>query len=939
MYPKKTFHFLDNSRNFTIFLLLFLFTTCLVVYSPFLFTNNYYTFFDANDDTFHSYLPLYQLIVNKLRAGSFSFMDLSSGLGSNILDHQMMIFDPFAIFIYIGGFLAGASLVPSMLIWVQILRVLCAGLFCSFFLSEYKFSALPKFFSCLAYSFSAYMVGGIGQHYMFATAPVFIVLFFWLIDRSKKTKSTLIFLSVCTAILGIWSIYFCYMILLASAFYTIVRFFQSANKISFRNFLSWCVPILTAVIIGIMISGVILIPSGYQIIAISNRISDTSIQNWWAELLHPHSLVNLKTTFLRLFSEQSEGTMNAWQNGEWSSFNAPHLYFSPLFLVCLPQYVQYLFTNRKERRNTVSLIVLVLITLSFIFPIFGIVFNAFQGYQARYIFVLLPSFAYVIATSLSLASEKRIFYKKALGITLSIAFISLLLTNWDESNMLSLSLEINYLAIGAAILFFYLLSGTKPFKFSKLFKVISVMIIIGGTCNETITSLTLNRTIISSDDYDNGYDTKTADQIMQLNAINSDNFFRIENSILGWFHSSAFNNAMVHRYRGASYYNSVINSNLLAFRQTWGDGESLISGSYSNGAFGRPMDRMLADLLGIKYIFTNYKTTEQGWKLLSSYKEDKHGGNTENYCYVNQGITTAGLLFYEWYPESQLATMSPLEKQAILPFSVSLNENITSIPQSNQSLLKKISAIQETETTEWSSRLNSETFLLQPITTMGKTLTTNEMSNGLLLRLDTKEMMQPDRRSWLCFNVTSKDIGQLTAAIDIGWGCSPVYWANKTIALSPGQKEIIVPLPSDSKQINIVLQGTEEIELTNIQILSADGHNYTNSNVFLSNPSLSGLIEGSIQTEEPAILVIPIFYEPGWQAFIDDQPVNIMKANLGMCALEIPTGNHIIRLNYTTPCLHIGIVVSIFGFLAFIGLTIWILKHNLKFSKNKEITK
>lgn len=76
---------------------------------------------------------------------------------------------------------------------------------------------------------------------------------------------------------------------------------------------------------------------------------------------------------------------------------------------------------------------------------------------------------------------------------------------------------------------------------------------------------------------------------------------------------------------------------------------------------------------------------------------------------------------------------------------------------------------------------------------------------------------------------------------------------------------------------------------------------------------------GKISVEEPQILFLSIPYSKGWKAKVDGEYQKIIKADYGFMALEINEGEHIIELEYCTPGIHIGMILSLLG----IGLLIW----------------
>jgi uncharacterized membrane protein YfhO len=70
-------------------------------------------------------------------------------------------------------------------------------------------------------------------------------------------------------------------------------------------------------------------------------------------------------------------------------------------------------------------------------------------------------------------------------------------------------------------------------------------------------------------------------------------------------------------------------------------------------------------------------------------------------------------------------------------------------------------------------------------------------------------------------------------------------------------------------------------------------------------------IEGTVQTEQRSILIIQTPFDQGWRAFQDGQPARVLKADVGLLAVALDSGEHKIELRYRTPFLALAITVSL----------------------------
>jgi hypothetical protein len=80
--------------------------------------------------------------------------------------------------------------------------------------------------------------------------------------------------------------------------------------------------------------------------------------------------------------------------------------------------------------------------------------------------------------------------------------------------------------------------------------------------------------------------------------------------------------------------------------------------------------------------------------------------------------------------------------------------------------------------------------------------------------------------------------------------------------------------------------------------------------------------EISLQTEAPAasLVVVSQTHYPAWKAYVDGQPTKIWRANYAFQALEVPAGNHRVKLAYKDEKLLVGAVLSGLGLIVCAGL-------------------
>jgi uncharacterized membrane protein YfhO len=61
---------------------------------------------------------------------------------------------------------------------------------------------------------------------------------------------------------------------------------------------------------------------------------------------------------------------------------------------------------------------------------------------------------------------------------------------------------------------------------------------------------------------------------------------------------------------------------------------------------------------------------------------------------------------------------------------------------------------------------------------------------------------------------------------------------------------------------------------------------------------------------------------PGWRATVDDQPVPLWTANYAFQTLQVPAGEHKVRVAFRSGSFHIGAILTLIGLLTLIGFAI-----------------
>lgn len=871
-----------------------------IVFHRFFFGEYLFLFNDANDDTFQSYLPSYQLVVTMLRGGRFSLYTTQAGLGASLLAFQPVVFDPFAVPVYLTGLVAGVDAMPYALAAAQALRVLCAALAFRYFLTNFPLSPFARCTAALCYGFSAFVVGEIGEHYMFATAPVFLALMLALLEKSEQKPKRLLLFALVTAVSLAWSLYHGYMLLLACGIFCVLRFFQQPT-LSPAGATRWFLPRLGAVLVGVALSGAMLLPSAMLLMQTGRVSAGEEAALALRDLLLPITWPENKITLGKLFSDNLEGL---------GQFNAAHIFCSALAPIGLAQYVVGLCKRPIRRPQAITLGFLVLCLLSGITRLTGFVFNAFSGYMLRYTFVLIPGLAYAAAWMLDAAIRRKSFHKwVGWGVALAGTALIASVCAWDNPGA-AINGAAAILSLVGCTALLHLITVTAAQR-QKILVGFLVALVGAGVCVEYGVSLTQGRLPVTKAWYaEYGYETGIQAAAESWDA-GGDAFFRTDRNYLAWGVQPAYTYAYKGEYRGVSFYNSTVPKTLRQFRTAVFDKLHISNAAaYSFNEMGTAFDDVYADLLGLRYVVSDYETQNPAWAPAGQWAS----ATGTKYGYENISMETAGILFTGQYSPADFEGMSRLQREAMLSQGVLLDEVAPGLaaaetpapyPLPEALLWEDVSSVQSGEGALEGNTLRA---------------LAGENPAQFNLPVDTAQMNQPEQQVWLQMEVSSETGGEIKIRCDTGFGFSEVYWAGKTTLLGPGESGTwVCKLPADTRGLQFSVTG--ETTLADIRLAALDGYAYTQQGVSLQNPRMAGTVTGTVETREDSILLLPLCSEAGWRAYIDGQEVPLYTADLAFMAVKIPAGRHEVRFTYTAPGLGAGLALTVAGGL---GLAVWV---------------
>jgi hypothetical protein len=70
-------------------------------------------------------------------------------------------------------------------------------------------------------------------------------------------------------------------------------------------------------------------------------------------------------------------------------------------------------------------------------------------------------------------------------------------------------------------------------------------------------------------------------------------------------------------------------------------------------------------------------------------------------------------------------------------------------------------------------------------------------------------------------------------------------------------------------------------------------------------------VEVKTESAAPAILILSANHYPGWRAYVDGQPVEVIRVNYNLRGVALPAGNHLVTFVYQPKSVLFGFVISL----------------------------
>lgn len=855
----------------------------LLIFHNYILGNECMVFGDVGSDTKQQYIMWYNGIANQLRNGGLSAWDFHDGFGIN--SYYLNLFEPFLWLVYLTGALLGPERIARVMIYMHILKILCAGTACYFFLSEYRTSERAKLAAGFMYAYNGYLMVW-GQHYALGTVIVWIPLILLFAEKAIRKRSAMFGLALITAVTVVSGYYQGYMALLAVGIFVVLRvllYEEQPMKARVKLFLAEGFTMLFGVVMG----SCYLLPAIHILRGTSRLKSSESLFARIIGNFKPWGREYYKTVIYRLFGSNLQGAGNE-STADGNYYEAACLFFSTLFIILLVQFVIWLII-RKDRSIRQKLAVLLGIA-SILFCVGiqtgSLIFNGFAYAFSRQTFVFMPFFALLSALTLDRIFEQQKISK--IGLLLSTVMIV-----GVYGRAYQIKDNVNYktnalilLLTGLVMSVLLLLYTGSRFRHETLMLMLFSMLFV-NIVSDTELCYRYRGTVKKNDDgyFRVTYRSEVTDALKWIEEQDT-GFYRVEKDFRN---AGYYLESLAQHYRGVSTYNAMQNANILRFvNQMWPQLWTGYDGSHFDFKNAWTQTEM-STLVGVKYLLSHEADLSlDGFSLIHSIGDV--------YIYRNENCENIGKFFEKTMTEAEYRKKKDNLETWDFVSQVLVTEEKTDAEVTEEDLaqfkeveledLIRIRAM-SAEDYEIGEDSISETGLTEIVLPMNG-LKLKQCKNAIMeFNLDTNRQTE--------INIYTDDT-QVTDMNSYGS-------VNFRFYIPAGTKEVrIRPMYSDARLTMSdirVYQDTTSLEFSDQAQISMEA------------PEKDSHVTGAVKAEADGFVMLAIPFQEGWKLQVDGLETAMMKGDFGFIAFPVKSGLHNFRLDFEAPGARIGTILTL----------------------------
>ncbi len=848
-----------------------------IVFYPFLAEGKSFVW---NVDGINQHFPIllyYGRILRGVLSGDgFAMVDFTIGMGYDTITtlHYYVLGDPLALLSVFMNPENGTAFYTGLIL----LRLYLIGISYLLFCRYWRLERRGRIPGALIYAFCGYTFYSGVRHPFFLNPMIYLPLLLIGLEEMLRRKKPYLLIGMvflCTTS----NFYFLFMLSVISAVYVTIRYFMTyakQDKHKLLGFLIQGLRIGAHYLLGMLMASIIFLPVVYAFLQ-NGRMGSK-----------PEPLVGFLHYNMKYYVTSLQGVFASGVDpGYFMELSFPTLTMISFAI---------LFCNKRYKKLKYSFI---LVALGCAVPAFGYFMNGFAYITNRWCFLLPFAVALVVTVT-----YEEIFH----------------LGPWEKVLLL--------LGLAGYGVLSFVFASARIVKLTFCFLLVTTLLILllqqrHQKNMDVIQQLLLGLLLFASIGF-NGYafysdefggyaeEFMTKKQVMELYAggeaaaistIQDDSLYRIET-----FGDNIRNEALPMKFNDVSAYYSLMDGGVTQYYKQL----EVLNQRAAIRIDNQDGRTILNAIAGVKYFVTCRKrSAPYGYELVNRIRD----GSKTYYLYQNKYALPFGFVYHEYLPEEDYERLNALEKQNALLYSVVIGEDSAFAKISKQELSTGIHRLEYQVSTD-GVVLGEDKIEVQK---KGAKLLLNFESEGKGetylqiqgLSLDNKDInmqiihVKGEDERHKNINVRSKYInsyfGKVNFLANTGYSRAKKSW------------------------ISLTFPEIATYRYKSIKIFHVDMLHYKNRVKELSQETLTNIradnnrIQGELEPYSEGILFLSIPYSKGWKAYVDGQEKKLIRGNIMYMALPVTKGKHQIRLQYRTPYLLEGAILSALSFLYLVG--------------------
>lgn len=763
-------------------------------------------------------------------------------------------------------------------------RFYLAGLAFTAYCRYRKNPWVPTFIAAYIYIFSGYVLNMGVRHPLFTIPMIYLPMLLIALDRLIKDRKVLMY-SLFVGISLFTNYYFLYMNTVVMGVYALVRFAQIYKENRVKEFISMMIRIILSYLLGCCMGAASFLPTIVRTLN-SDRIGAS----------------NAKVGTDNLFIYQIERPFKILAGLITGSYSPSYDTYLGMVILIVPVLVVFFLRKKNEKAGLKWIVLLEYIALSV--PAFGFAMAGFSSINNRWTYIVAFTLAYV--SVLVLDDLRELTKIQMIGLVVVTAFYYPILKFMPDDPF---DAESTFRMLVGIVLVLLLINYMKKISTVQFYTVLLLCL--------TLSLAVHGRQLYDVDGmvnefmYNGSITTKFERSSYNfLTKIPDDSFYRVDTSAAD---DEFENTGLVLGYHGVSMYNSVINKGIVKYHKDLASiGISAVHRIYSLDS--RTALEALADT---HYYMIRKDLTGNLPYGYSKYKNFSTKNN-DYVLYKNNYPLSLGYTYDAYTDEEDYEKLSSIEKQQTMLESVVVDTkkaDTTGLEDTNHAAEKikygkvalksasnmvvKTDRVRAKEpdgqlTLSYKKKKGYEAYLMVKGATTKKPrikikITTKNLEKHLIVR-DSTQTYALGRDSYL---------------INLGY------------SNTSGKEDVTITFPIKGK-----------VTYSDVKVCYVPMNDYVSQVKARNAESLQDVsmdtnkVSGNIKVSSDKIMVLSIPYSSGWKAYVDGKETKIFRANTMYMGIHLQKGSHTVQLKYTSPGLHLGMIVSAGGILLFVVLVV-----------------